>query len=55
MVRVIEYRIEHPEKPVEQLTYRLITSELDIEIFPAQLLASEYHDSLSKLKIRLMN
>lgn len=45
MVRVIEYTIEHPEKP-EQLTYRLITSLLDIEIFPAQLLALSYHDSL---------
>jgi hypothetical protein len=26
MVRVIEYTIEHPQKPSEQLTYRLITS-----------------------------
>ena len=27
-VRVIEYTIEHPEHPEEQLTYRLITSLL---------------------------
>jgi hypothetical protein len=43
MVRVIEYTIEHPEKPEEQLTYRLITSLLDIARFPAQLLALSYH------------
>lgn len=42
-VRVIEYTTEHPDKPQEQLTYRLITSLLDIQKFPAQLLASEYH------------
>lgn len=60
MVRVIEYRIEHPEKPEEQLTYRLITSLLDIEIFPAQLLASEYHqrweveNTIDELKIHLL-
>lgn len=42
-VRVIQYTIEHPEHPQEQLTYRLITSLLDIQQFPAQLLASEYH------------
>lgn len=43
MVRVIEYTIEHPENPTEQLTYRLITSLLDIKKFPAELLAKEYH------------
>ena len=40
---VIEYTIEHPDNPEEQLTYRLITSLLDIERFPAELLAREYH------------
>lgn len=42
-VRVIEYAIEHPDQPGESLTYRLITSLLDIEQFPATLLAAEYH------------
>ncbi len=42
-VRVIEYTIEHPDKPGEQLTYRLITSLLNMELFPAELLAKEYH------------
>ena len=45
-IRVIEYIVDHPEKPGEQITYRLITSLLDIEQFPATLLAIEYHDSL---------
>jgi hypothetical protein len=43
MVRVIEYTIEYPENPTKQLTYRLIISLLDIEKFPAELLAKEYH------------
>lgn len=43
LVRVIEYTIEHPETSQEKLTYRLITSLLDIEQFPAELLAREYH------------
>lgn len=42
-VRVIEYAIEKPDAPDEQLSYRLITSLLDIDKFPAQLLAMEYH------------
>ena len=42
-VRVIEYTIEHPDKPGDQLTYRLITSLLNIEEFSATLLAAEYH------------
>jgi len=42
-VRVIEYAIEHPDQPGKTLTYRLITSLLDIEQFPAILLAEEYH------------
>ena len=43
MVRVIEYTIENLENPTEQITYRLITSLLDIEKFSAELLAREYH------------
>jgi Insertion element 4 transposase N-terminal/Transposase DDE domain len=39
-IRVIEYTIE--EKGVEQ-TYRLITDLMDINAFPALLLAQEYH------------
>jgi len=58
-LRVIEYTIEHPEKPTEQLTYRLITSLLDIAKFPAELLAKEYHqrweveNTIDELKIHL--
>ncbi len=60
MVRVIEYTIEHPQNPTEQLTYRLITSLLDIEKFPAELLAKEYHQRweveniIDELKIHLV-
>ena len=60
MVRVIGYTIEHPEKLEEQLTYRLITSELNIERFPAQLLALEYHqrweveNTIDELKVHLL-
>lgn len=60
MVRVIEYTIEHPQKPAEQLTYRLITSLLDINKFPAELLAKEYHqrweveNTIDELKIHLL-
>ena len=50
LVRIIEYTIEHPENPEELLTYRLITSLLDIDKFPAELLAREYHDSLGSRK-----
>lgn len=42
-VRVIEYTIDSPEQPGTQQTYRLITSLMDIEEFPAVLLAQEYH------------
>lgn len=58
-VRVIEYVIEHPEQPQEQLTYRLITSLFDIEQWTATLLASEYHrrweveNVIDELKIHL--
>lgn len=60
IVRVIEYTIEHPENPTEQLTYRLITSLLDIEKFPAGLLAREYHqrweveNTIDEVKIHLL-
>lgn len=60
MVRVIEYTIEHPQNPTEQLTYRLITSLLDINKFPAELLAKEYHQRweveniIDELKIHLL-
>ncbi len=58
-LRVIEYTIEHPEKPEEQLTYRLITSLLDIAKFLAEVLAREYHqrweveNTIDELKIHL--
>lgn len=39
-VRVIEYTIHTDE---EQQTYRLITSLMDVALFPALLLATEYH------------
>lgn len=39
-VRVIEYSIDVDEQPQ---TYRLITSLMDISLFPALLLATEYH------------
>lgn len=35
--------MENPNKPEENLTYRLITSLFDIKQFPAELLALEYH------------
>jgi len=60
LLRVIEYTIEHSENPTEQLTYRLITSLLDIEKFPAELLAREYHtrweveNTIDELKIHLL-
>jgi len=60
LLRVIEYTIEQPEQPQEQITYRLITSLLDIERFPAQLLASEYHQrwevetTIDELKVHLL-
>jgi hypothetical protein len=39
-VRVIEYTIQ---EGTEEKTYRLITSLMDITLFPASLLATEYH------------
>ncbi len=57
---MIEYIIEHPENPEEQVIYRLITSLLDIEKFPAELLATQYHqrweveNTIDELKIHLL-
>ncbi len=54
------WNIEHPQNPDEQLTYRLITSLLDINKFPAELLAKEYHqrweveNTIDELKIHLL-
>ncbi len=59
-VRVIEYTIENPNHPEEQIKYRLITSLLDIEKFPDLLLASEYHqrweveNTIDELKVHLL-
>ena len=59
-VRVIEYTIENPDNPEEQIRYRLITSLLDIEKFSAQLLACEYHqrweveNTIDELKVHLL-
>ncbi|MHC5721320.1 MAG: IS4 family transposase, partial [Nostoc sp.] len=59
-VRVIEYTIENPDNPEEQIKYRLITSLLDIEKFPAQLLACEYHqrweveNTIDEVKVHLL-
>ena len=46
-VRVIEYTID---TDAGQQTYRLITSLMDIALFPALLLATEYHDSMGNRK-----
>jgi hypothetical protein len=60
LVRVIEYTIENPDNPEEQIRYRLITSLLDIDKFPAQLLACEYHqrweveNTIDELKVHLL-
>jgi hypothetical protein len=43
LVRVIEYTIGNLDNSEELIRYRLITSLIDIEKFPAQLLACEYH------------
>jgi hypothetical protein len=55
-VRVIEYTIEQDES---QQVYRLITDLMDIALFPALLLAQEYHqrweveNTLDELKTHL--
>lgn len=46
-VRVIEYTID---ADAGKQTYRLITSLMDITLFPALLLAAEYHDSVGNRK-----
>lgn len=59
-VRVIEYIIEAPEHPATQIRYRLITSLLDAEKFPAQSLACEYHqrweveNTIDEVKVHLL-
>jgi hypothetical protein len=57
MVRVIEYTIENDGEPVG---YRLITSLLDPIVFPALVLAMEYHkrweveSTIDELKVHLL-
>lgn len=57
VVRVIEYTIDTDDC---QQTYRLITSLTDIELFPAILLATEYHqrweveNTIDELKVHLV-
>lgn len=58
-VRVIEYTIDAPDQPGSQQIYRLITSLMDVEQFPAWLLATEYHQrwevetTIDELKVHL--
>lgn len=57
MVRVIEYTIDTDDQPP---IYRLITSLTDISLFPALLLATEYHQrwevesTIDELKVHLL-
>ncbi len=57
LVRVIEYTIDTDEQPQ---VYRLITSLTDIVLFPALLLATEYHrrweveNTIDELKVHLL-
>jgi len=57
MVRVIEYTIETDGEPQ---IYRLITSLMDITLFPALLLATQYHrrwsveNTIDELKVHLL-
>jgi hypothetical protein len=59
-VRVIEYTIENYDRPEAQITYRLITSLLDAEKFPAHLFACEYHqrweveNTIDEIKVHLL-
>ena len=59
-VRVIEYTIENYDRPEAQIRYRLITSLLDAENFPAPSLAGEYHlrweveNTIDELKVHLL-
>jgi hypothetical protein len=43
LVRVIEYTIDDPHRPGHGLLHRLITSLLEPDFYPAQILAGEYH------------
>lgn len=58
-VRVIEYTIENYDRPEAQIRYRLITSLLDAENFPAPSLAGEYHqrweveNTIDEIKVHL--
>ena len=58
-VRVIEYTIENYDRPEAQIRYRLITSLLGAEKFPAHLLACEYHqpweveNTIDEIKVHL--
>ncbi len=60
LLRVIEYTIENPEPPKGPIKYRLITSLLEPEKFPAELLAREYHqrweveNTIDELKVHLL-
>ncbi len=60
LLRVIEYTIDNPEHPNQPIKYRLITSLLDPEKFPAELLAIEYHlrweveNTIDELKVHLL-
>src|SRR4028118_1699885 len=59
-VRVIEYTLENYDRPEAQIKYRLITSLLGAEKFPAQLLACEYHqrweveNTIDEIKVHLL-
>jgi hypothetical protein len=59
-VRVIEYTIENYDRPEAQIRYRLITSLLGAEKFPAHLLACEYHqrweveNTIDEIKVHLL-
>ena len=43
LVRVIEYTIEHPDNPEEQLTYRLISCRVVGEGIPSAMGSRKYH------------
>lgn len=59
-MRVIEYTIDSPDQPEVQQVYRLITSLMNTEQFPALLLAAEYHQrwevegTIDELKVHLL-
>lgn len=59
-IRVIEYTIENLNDPTAEIRYRLITSLLDPQKFPAKLLAAEYHqrweveNTIDEFKVHLL-